>query len=235
MEKSTFRFKQFEVRQGKCAMKVNTDGVLLGAWCDVRDAERILDIGTGTGVIALMMAQKNVTAYIDAIDIDEGAYLQARDNFEISAWRERLNAHHLSLQEYGAREKYDVIISNPPYFIDDMKTGNDRRNVAKHTVALSYEELLYSTARLMNAGGKAFVVLPIFNLAVFKTIAREHALFITELTEVTAVEGKSPYLLLIQLEKTEKNILRSQLTIQDVSGNFSDAYKKLTREFYLKF
>jgi tRNA1Val (adenine37-N6)-methyltransferase len=234
MGETTFRFKQFEVKQDKCAMKVNTDGVLLGAWAAVYDAKYILDVGTGTGVIALMMAQKS-NALIDAIDIDEHAYNQARENFSNSVWHERLSAHHVSLQEFRPEVKYDIIISNPPYFIDDMKTASHRRNVAKHTVALGYEELMAGISQLLNNNGKACIVLPAFNLAVFETIARRHELFITTLSEVSAVNDKPPYLSLIQLERSRTNILKSNFTIQDTSGNFTDAYKLLTKDFYLKF
>ena len=235
MEKSVFRFKQFSVAHDKCAMKVNTDGVLLGAWKDVSEARRILDVGTGTGVIALMMAQKNAVAEIHAIDIDKDAYLQARENFENSVWSNRLTSIHSSLQDFNPELKYDVIISNPPYFIDDFKTASHRRNVAKHTVALSYKELLSGISRLLGENGKALVVLPVFNFATFQEIAGENNLFITEMLEVTAVAGKVPYLLLLQLEHAEKEILKSSLTIQNSQENFTDEYKKLTKDFYLKF
>lgn len=234
MGKSAFRFKQFEVRQEKCAVKINTDGVLLGAWADVSAAKQILDIGTGTGVIALMMAQR-CDAEIHAIDIDEGAYNQAKENFEQSVWAERLSAFHTSLQQFNSAAVYDVIISNPPYFIDDMKTANHRRNVAKHSVMLSYEELLAGISRLLSQQGKALVVLPVFNLSIFETLARKYELFITVLTEVSAVEGRAPYLLMIQIERGEKNLLKNNLAIQNVSGIFSEAYKILTKDFYLKF
>jgi tRNA1Val (adenine37-N6)-methyltransferase len=216
MEQSVFRFKQFGVAHDKCAMKVNTDGVLLGAWGDVSEAKRILDVGTGTGVIALMMAQKNAIAEIHAIDVDNDAYLQAKENFENSKWASRLTSFHSSLQEFNPGMKYDVIISNPPYFIDDLKTSSHRKNVAKHTVALTYEELL-------------------FNLAVFRKIANEYRLFVTGLTEVTAVAGKAPYLLMLQLEQSEKDILNSSLTIQHAVENFTEEYKMMTKDFYLKF
>ena len=235
MEKSVFRFKQFSVAHDKCAMKVNTDGVLLGAWKDVSEARRILDVGTGTGVIALMMAQKNAVAEIHAIDIDKDAYLQARENFENSVWSNRLTSIHSSLQDFNPELKYDVIISNPPYFIDDFKTASYRRNVAKHTVALSYEELLSGISRFLGENGKALVVLPVFNFATFQEIAGENNLFITEMLEVTAVAGKVPYLLLLQLEHAGKEILKSSLTIQNSKENFTDEYKKLTKDFYLKF
>ena len=144
-------------------MKVNTDGVLLGAWADVNGAKNIIDIGTSTGVIALMMAQKNSEAIIDALDIDEDAYLQAKENFEQSEWAERLNAMHSSLQNYFPDKQYDFIISNPPYFVADFKTENQQKNIAKHSVALSYQELMSGINRLLAPTGKVFLVIPAFN------------------------------------------------------------------------
>jgi len=198
MQKLPFRFKEFSVAQEKCAMKVNTDGVLLGAWADVDGAETILDIGTGTGVIALMMAQRNTAAIIDAIDIDADAFAQAGENFPDSLWNERLYAHHISLQDYFPAKKYDLIISNPPYFVDDFKTEDHQKNIAKHSLSLSYQELVSGINRLLSDAGSATLVLPVFNLQLFESLASEQKLFVVKLTEVIAVEGKSPYLVLIK-------------------------------------
>jgi len=230
-----FRFKQFAVRQDKCAMKVNTDGVLLGAWADVSEAKHILDIGTGTGVIALMMAQKNTEAVIDAMDIDKDAFTQAKENFEQSPWSEKINAVHSSLQEFNTDKKYDVIISNPPYFVDDFKTDNHQKNIAKHSTALTYQELLKGIGRLLSGNGKVFLIIPAFNLKRIETLAGEDNLYITKLTEVTAVVGKNPYLALIELGREKAEYEKVSLVIQDAQGNFTEDYKKLTKDFYLKF
>jgi tRNA1Val (adenine37-N6)-methyltransferase len=230
-----FRFKQFSIVQDRCAMKVNTDGVLLGAWADVDGAKTILDIGTGTGVIALMMAQRNPAAIIDAIDIDADAFAQAGENFLDSLWSERLYAYHISLQNYFPDKKYDLIISNPPYFVDDYKTDNHQRNIAKHSVSLSYKELVSGLNRLLSDHGGAFLVLPAFNLQLFESLALAENLFITKLTEVIAVEGKSPYLVLIRLGREQKGYSQSSIVIQNEEGIFTNEYKGLTKEFYLKF
>ena len=249
MSQTPFRFKQFAVAHDKCAMKVNTDGVLVGAWAEVSNVKRILDIGTGTGVIALMMAQRNKDAFIDAIDIDESAYLQAKDNFEQSPWADRLQAIHTALQQFifvqqhpaGAQvetvatQGYDLIISNPPYFIDDFKSGKPLKDIARHSLALNYADLLAGTDKLLAPSGRACLVLPIFNLALLQTLAAKHSLFVCRLTEVTAVIGKQPYLALIQLQRREKPIEKTTLCIQNAQGGFTDDYKALTREFYLKF
>jgi tRNA1Val (adenine37-N6)-methyltransferase len=235
MPKPPFRFKQFAVAQNKCAMKVNTDGVLLGAWADVNNARQLLDVGTGTGVIALMMAQKSLTSKVDAIDIDADAYLQAKENFEQSNWSGRLMVYHVSLQNFRPIIHYDVIISNPPYFVDDTKTESQKRNVAKHSTELSYADLLVGVSRLLSDNGKFFVVLPVFNLALFETEAASQFLFVNQLTEVIAVEGKAPYLVLIQLERRRNQYSKTGIIIQNANGDFTDEYKMLTKDFYLKF
>ena len=235
MNKSPFQFKQFSVAQNNCGMKVNTDGVLLGAWCDSSDANMILDIGTGTGVIALMMAQKNRTAQIHAIDIDQHACQQAKENFERSAWNGRLTALCTSLQNYNSTTRYDIIISNPPYFIDDQKNDSHQKNVARHSVALSYSDLTSGISRLLDDNGKAFLVLPAFNFSLFQNIAAVHKLFITRHTEVIALDGKAPYLVLLQLQYAKRIFTKTQITIQDSTRVFSVEYKAITKDFYLKF
>ena len=216
-------------------MKVNTDGVLLGAWTDVDGAEAILDIGTGTGVIALMMAQRNAAAIIDAIDIDADAFAQANENFTSSQWHDRLCAYHTSLQNYFPDKKYDFIISNPPYFVDDYKTEDHQRNIAKHSISLSYQELVSGISHLLSDNGSAALVLPAFNLQLFESLASEQKLFVTKLTEVIAVKGKSPYLVLIKLGRKQIKYSKSSIVIQNEEGIFTNEYKGLTKDFYLKF
>lgn len=215
-------------------MKVNTDGILLGAWADVTGAKRMLDIGTGTGAIALMLAQKNTNATIDAIDISEDAHLLAKQNFRNSVWYNRLNSFHTSLQNLSASENYDVIVSNPPYFINDLKTSNPQKNMAKHTGSLSYEELISGINRLLSTNGRAFVVIPAFNFQLLESIAGLQNLFITKITEVVSVTGKAPYVTLLQLERLPKPTFKNLLEIETDKGVFSDEYVKLLKDFYLK-
>lgn len=235
MPQSLFRFKQFSVAHDKCAMKVNTDGVLLGAWADVSHAKRILDIGTGTGVIALMMAQRNAAATIDAIDIDENAYEQAKENFSQSLWAERLQAHHCALDRYTLSPKYDLIISNPPYFVNDTPAPDARKNTARHSVELGYEELMHECDRLILDSGLVMLVLPIFNVPLIGHLGQDYSFYITQMTEVTAVTGKTPYLALIKLEREKRQLQKDSLDIQNAAGEFTEAYKTLTKDFYLKF
>ena len=235
IDKYPFRFKQFAVTQGRCAMKVNTDGVLLGAWADVAEANNILDIGTGTGVIAMMMAQRNSAAQIDAIDIDKEAFKQSTLNFNATPWSERLHPFQSSLQSFNPEKKYDVVISNPPYFINDYTSENKQINVAKHGVELSYEELVSGIYRLLSDDGKAFLVLPAFNLAIFEAIAQKGNLFITKRDDVIAVSGKQPYVTLLKLEKVPKAYSIGLIQIQYPDNTFTEQYKSITKDFYLKF
>jgi len=217
-------------------MKVNTDGVLLGAWANANHAATILDIGTGTGVIALMMAQKNSEAFIKAIDIDKDSFLHAQENFSNSPWSNRLEAHFSALQNFNPSQKFDLIISNPPYFRNDLKTTNPQKNIAKHSSALSYEELLSGINRLLSETGKTFLVIPIFNYDIVSIIAMKENLFVSSLMEVIAVADKNPYLVLLQLERHAKqNILNKNITIKDQQGNFTTDYIAMTRDYYLKF
>ena len=235
MKSNTFRFKQFDITQDKCAMKINTDGVLLAAWAQVNSAKTILDIGTGTGVLALMMAQKNPAAIIDAIDIDEDAFLQAKENFINSKWSERLRAHHIALQNFTPEQKYDTIISNPPYFIDDLKTDNPQKNIAKHSVALNYAELINGISFLLNKNGCAFIAIPAFNYPLLMNEAEKHNLFVNNKTDVISIAGKAAYLSLIKLSRKEGLLIEETLTISNPDNSFTSEYTALTKDFYLKF
>jgi len=235
MEQQAFRFKQFSVRHDKCAMRVNTDGVLLGAWQNVEGAKGILDIGTGTGVLALMMAQRNDHAIIDAIDIDKGACEQAQENFSNSPWSGRLTSIHSSLQNYKPDKRYDLIISNPPYFIADLQSLNHKKNIARHGVELSYEALIVNVDRLLSDEGRVLVVIPAFNLAAFEALANAQNLFVNKMTEVNATGEKAPYIVLLELARTEKELVKGAIQIQGSGGEFTEEYKMLTKDFYLKF
>lgn len=234
-----FRFKQFTVEQHLCAMKVNTDGVLLGAWAISKlyniQPQHVLDIGTGTGVIALMCAQAMPHATIDAIDIDTNAATQAAANFSNSPWAARLQSANISLQNMGSAKLYDVIVSNPPYFVDDYKSGDTQRDVARHNIALTYSELISGIARLLTQAGKAFVIVPVFNFDRLQQLAADNRLIVTGRTNVIAVEGKSPYVTLVMIQKEGSGVVEDSITIQHANGEFTNTYRNLTKEFYLKF
>ena len=160
-----FRFKQFAVRQDRCPMKVGTDGVLLGAWAEVRPGDRrMLDVGTGTGLIALMLAQRSA-AWITAVDIDVECATQAAENFAASPWADRLDAVSVAVQRYDPVEKFDLIVSNPPYYVDSLLSPDEGRNTARHAAGLPFGELAAAVVRLLSPGGRFALVLPPVEMA----------------------------------------------------------------------
>ena len=245
MSSPFFRFKQFQVWHDRCAMKVGTDGVLLGAWCPLpsRECVRVLDIGTGSGLIALMMAQRTcavdslqLIVNIDAIDIDGGAVEQAAYNFQQSPWAENLHAYQSSLQEWHSETKYDLIMSNPPYFQASLKNPDSQRATARHTDTLSYGELLAHASRLLTADGTIALVLPADAEQEIVTLAHEHALSVTRLTYVHSKPGKPVKRILIAFTPSTTALPATQVAhfyIESDTAPRSEEYQALTHEFYL--
>ncbi|HEX5001517.1 MAG TPA: methyltransferase [Bacteroidia bacterium] len=236
MPHAEFRFKQFIVRQDKCAMKVGTDGVLLGAWAACNNCKRVLDIGTGTGLIALMMAQKCPNAEIFAIDIDSVAYRQANENFGFSPWSSRLHALHESLQQFAllSGEKFDLIISNPPFFMDAHPASNEARNVARHMdESLSIIELCEGVKKLLSPDGKFCVIFPYREGMRFLEYASANNLFIERITKVKTKVEKQEKRLLMEFGLTHKQTVEEELVIQEEDLSFTQQYIDLTADFYL--
>ena len=245
MSSPFFRFKQFQVWHDQCAMKVGTDGVLLGAWCPLpsRECVRVLDIGTGSGLIALMMAQRTcavdslqLIVNIDAIDIDGGAVEQAAYNFKQSPWAENLHAYQSSLQEWHSETKYDLIMSNPPYFQASLKNPDSQRATARHTDTLSYCELLAHASRLLTADGTIALILPADAEQEIVTLAHEYALAVTRLTYVHSKPGKPVKRILIAFTPSTAALPATQIThfyIESDTSPRSEEYQTLTHEFYL--
>ena len=231
-----FRFKQFSVRQDKCAMKVGTDGVLLGAWTQPGDADYILDVGTGTGLIALMMAQ-NSEAVIHAIDIDGEACLQAGENFRRSQWADRIKVFHTSLQHYAAISlvRYDLIVSNPPFFIDAHKALSEARNIARHLdETLSIPELLYGVKKLLGPKGRFCVIFPQKEALRFLEYATTHGLYVTQITRVKTKVEKQEKRMMMEFSLVLKPFSEDEIVIQEEDLTFTREYVELTSEFYLK-
>jgi tRNA1Val (adenine37-N6)-methyltransferase len=171
-----FKFKQFSVEQDRCAMKIGTDGVLLGAWTPIENNPfSILDIGTGTGIIALMLAQRSAAQQIDALDIDEDAYEQATDNFENSPWNDRLFCFHAGVDEFieEPENEYDVIVSNPPFYSEDYKTDNEKRDLARFQFAMPFEDLIEAADLLLSENGIFAVIIPFKEEDNFIALAKE--------------------------------------------------------------
>ena len=235
MSNNFFRFKQFTVFQDHCAMKVGTDGVLLGAWTRVAECNSVLDIGTGTGLIALMIAQRNIDAIIDAIDIDKGCVMQAQHNVVNSPFRHRINLQRKSFQSFVQQRdaKYDLVISNPPYFENSLKPPNLARSNARHTDSLSFYEIISEGVSLLTNNGIISLILPYeFKQAVL-TQAATVDLFAHRITNVFPVPHKAPKRLLIELGRRKVECVEQNLTIELSRHQYTDDFKALTKDFYL--
>ena len=237
MSNPYFQFKQFTIRHDKCAMKVGTDGVLLGAWANVARCNRILDIGTGTGLIALMLAQR-CEADIDAIDIDADAYLQTQENAEASPFTGRIHATHAALADFACAcpYKYDLIVSNPPYFADSLKCPNRQRSTARHNDTLPLEELLQDAHKLLAPAGRIALILPYDRKESLSDCIRMENLFLSKQISVTPVAGAEPKRILIELtaEPPAIPLQPSRLAIEVARHQYTEEYILLTKDFYLK-
>jgi len=235
MSQNDFRFKQFIIRQDRCAMKVGTDGVLLGAWVQPGNSQRILDIGTGTGLISLMMAQRS-DAVIDAIDIDEHATRQADENFGLSPWSGRLHAVHRSLQEFSSHtpDRYDLIVSNPPYFMGAHPAPSEARNIARHMDdALSIEELAMCVKKLLKPDGRFCVILPYMEGMKFLEFAESIGLYASHLTKVKTKIEKQEKRLMMEFTLTRNKLEEDELVIQEEDMTYTQQYIDLTSEYYM--
>jgi tRNA1Val (adenine37-N6)-methyltransferase len=237
MSADRFEFKQFTINQSRCAMKVGTDAVLLGAWIQIEGAESILDIGTGTGVIALMMAQKS-TAMITAIDIDASACEQSKENISNSPWPDRIKVLNESLQQFtiNNQHKFDLIVSNPPYFVDAYKSLEEARNQARHADQLPFNEFINCAKLLLHEKGKICVILPTRESIKFRELAAANQLYLTRIMHIKTTEYKDEKRQMLQFELINKKLVDETLVIeQDERHNYSKEYKELTKDFYLSF
>jgi len=234
----SFKFKEFTVYQDKCAMKVGTDGVLLGAWAQPKDAYSILDIGAGTGIVSLQMAQRTFAETIDAVEIDAGAFEQTVDNFEQSDWGDRLFCYHTSIQNFvdEVEDKYDFIISNPPFFSAKFKknTISENRALARHSHKLSFEELLSATSKLLSKTGACAFIIPFESENIFLGLAEINGLFPNRITRVKGTENSSIKRSLLQLSFNKSEVEISELIIEIERHVYTQDYIDLVKDFYLK-
>lgn len=233
MANSYFRFKQFVVYQDRCSMKVGTDGVLLGAWTDVESVHSILDIGAGTGLISLMLAQRS-EACVTAIEVDEESASQAQENVDASPWKERIALRCCRVQDFVSEQRFDCIVSNPPYFNRSLKSPKEGRTLARHTDSLSYEDLLRSVDRLLTEKGRFSVILPYSEKEMFLRLAEEQRLYCVRLTEVLPTPASQPKRFMAEFGRIERSKEIYQLVIEEGERHhYSEAYRELTQEFYL--
>lgn len=237
MSNSPFKFKQFTVNQDRCAMKIGTDGVLLGAWTSVNNNPfSILDFGAGTGVISLMLAQRSHAQQIDAIEIDDEAYEQCSENFEASPWNDRLFCYHASVQEFAQEieDDYDLIVSNPPFYSEDYKTDNAQRDLARFTDALPFEHLVICAAHLLSENGIFSVIIPHKEEEHFISLAQNVNLHPKRICRVKGTPTSDIKRSLIEFSFSKKDVKISELVIETDRHQYTDDYINLTKDFYLK-
>lgn len=232
-----FVFKQFTVHQDQCAMKVGTDGVLLGAWTSLdHQPETILDVGAGTGLIALQLAQRSVAETIDAIELDEAAYEQCVANFEGSPWADRLFCYHAGFDEFvdEIEDKYDLIVSNPPFYTEEVGSGDTMRNQARQNSSLPFDELLKGVSGLLSEGGLFSVIIPHKEERGFVELAAASGLYLNRITRVKGNPNVDYKRSLMEFGFSKTVIEESELTIERERHQYTEEYIKLTEAFYLK-
>lgn len=235
---SVFHFKQFEVNQSGCAMKINTDGVLLAAMATADAPMRMLDVGTGTGVISLMLAQRFPSAMIDAIEIDTGAADTARRNFEGSPFRDRLTSHAIALNNFEPEGRYDLIVSNPPFFLGSLRNNDSRRGLARHADIGFFDQLLARSQRWLGPTGRLQVILPTSMADRFEQKAtNDYGLALQGATDIRSFSSHSPIRrVLFFSNAVEPKVRRNaEFIIYERQGVHSAAYRKLLSPFFLAF
>jgi tRNA1Val (adenine37-N6)-methyltransferase len=233
-----FQFKQFSVEQDRTAMKIGTDGVLLGAWTPIdNNPFSILDVGTGTGIIALMLAQRSAAEQIDALEIDEDAYEQATDNFENSPWNDRLFCFHAGLDEFveEPEDEYDIIVSNPPFYSEDFKSNNEQRDLARFQDAMPFEQLIEAAALLLSEKGVFSVIIPFKDESTFLALAHKQELYPLKITRVKGTPTSETKRSLLAFSRNcNADSTVEELIIETERHCYTPEYITLTKDFYLK-
>ena len=234
MSNSWFQFKQFRIEQQRTALKVGTDGVLLGAWCDVSGCSTILDVGCGSGLIALMLAQRSGGS-ITAVEIDPESGLDASFNFESSPWRDRLKLHLVDFKEFQQPGPglFDLVVSNPPFFQQSLKSADQATAIARHDCALTYRQLIIHSKRVLNVSGRLAVILPADSFWDFREEARLSGFYLRRKTEVIPKAGKAIKRVLAEFSQVAGFTATDELVILTETGDYSTSFQALTREFYL--
>lgn len=236
MSSPYFQFKKFRIYHDQCAMKVGTDGVLLGIWTNVTEAKTILDVGTGSSLIAMMLAQRaNSSVCIDAIDVDLGAVNQAISNINQSDFN-NIHITKTSIQEYInlSEKKYDLIVSNPPFFIASLHSPNKQRSIARHTDSLSMSELIECSLKLLTDKGKLSVIYPFENKLELVTLAEQFDLNVLRITNVFPTPTSKPKRVLLEFSKKYTETKENDLIIELERHLFSKEFSELAKDFYLK-
>lgn len=228
-----FEFKRFKIWHDKCAMPVGTDGVLLGAWTEVPTAGQVLDIGTGSGLIALMLAQRSEGVQIDAVEIDSASAEQAEENFAHSEFASRLRILHGDFLEIPFKQKYHLIVSNPPFFSEDTHAPDRRRGMARSEFSLPLDGMLEKCSRLLEDDGKLSLVIPYGRSAEVIGLAVRHGLYLSHRCDVQSSERKAPIRSLLQFSPSIVAATSEQLLIHEANGEYTQRFRQLTKDFYL--
>ncbi len=236
MANDYFSFKQFTIFQNNSAFKVGTDGVLLGAIADVTGAERILDIGSGTGLISIMLAQR-CNATITAIEPDDDSFIQTCENVNMCKWHNRINAEHVRLQDFNpGLVKFDLIVTNPPYFCDSLRNPDPRKSISRHNDSLTSEEILSNVTRLLNDDGRLQLIMPYVEGNIFIAEAAVYGLFCNSILKIRPLPTSDISRLILTFSRFQKKPVERFLTIEHGNRHeFTQEYINLTKEFYLKF
>ncbi len=237
MANNYFQFKQFKIIQEKSAMKVGTDGALLGAWANIFGIKNVLDVGAGTGLISLMIAQRS-SAKILGIEIEKNAAVEANENVQRSPWKNRVAIENRSFQEFemSSKGKFDLIISNPPFFTDSYKNKNTNLAIARHNDLLPFSVLIKGSIKLLSKNGKLAIIIPVIQAKIFIELAKREGLNLCRLTTVKPNAKKDSNRFLMEFIQNETLLKKDYLIIYNETGtDYTDSYKQLTRDFYLKF
>jgi len=239
MANSFFSFKQFTIHQDQCAMKVCTDACLFGAWTASYlssagfAGQAILDIGSGTGLLSLMLAQQLPNAHIDTVELDTTAAIQAEQNFQSSPWKERIQMYQADIKEISLKKKYDFIISNPPFFENDLKTNSAARNLALHSQALSLEELINTVSGLISVDGEFGVLLPFHRSSYFEAIAAKQNFYTVTRISIRQTPHHDYFRSILCFSKKSKITRETSITIKDELNEYSVAFSQLLKDYYL--
>ncbi len=230
-----FQFQQFRIHQDRCAMKISTDAVLLGTLTEAEHPVKILDIGTGTGVIALMLAQRFPGATLSAIELDQDAAEQATENFQGSPFADRLSLFHGRFQDFPGEGQFDLIVSNPPFFPDHLKSTDPKRNKALHTDELPFPELIEKTSQILSPGGSFWVILPPRQMQDFEVLATKSGLFPFQKVRIKDSEPKPVYREVCGFSLAEMVKKETKLVLKEANGSYSEAYSKLLSGFLMGY
>jgi tRNA1Val (adenine37-N6)-methyltransferase len=236
MANNYFQFKQFRVYQDKCAMKVTTDACLFGAWAaaamKLSEHDSLLDIGAGTGLLSLMAAQQNNCTF-DAVEIDEGAFTQACENAAASPWKEKINITCTDIRQWQAEKKYACIISNPPFFENQLPSPDAGKKMALHAHELSLAELFIAFEKNIQPGGTIFLLMPAYRKTEVMTLATAHGFFITHIVMLKQTPAHEPFRMMLRLSLTEETVKEDEIIIRGSNNEYSIAFTELLKEYYL--